>query len=152
MKKDRISAKGKLPPPSVTVLLILYTLSPFLSKVEGAIEIQNDIIKLQIVPEKGGRVLQYKLGDYSFFWVNGKLVNSTPPETGLGPNSSTQLLLKPVLVLTVSGSIMGGKSSGRLPRAGTTTGNGLALPMPPSTAEHMQRISFQTAAGRWASA
>lgn len=47
--------------------------------------IGNDLIELHVVPGIGGRVIQYKLGGYGFFWVNPELVNTTPPQSGLGP-------------------------------------------------------------------
>ena len=50
-----------------------------------SIRLENGLIELQIVPEIGGRVLQYTLGDYGFFWVNGDLLNVKPPESGVGP-------------------------------------------------------------------
>lgn len=48
--------------------------------------LQNDCIRLQVVPECGGRVMQYSLGDYDFFWNNATLVNVRPPPSGLGPD------------------------------------------------------------------
>ena len=56
------------------------------TKVWKSIYMTNDLIELQVVPEIGGRVLQYKLGDYGFFWVNEQLFDKEPPETRLGPN------------------------------------------------------------------
>lgn len=50
--------------------------------------LKNDLIELTVVPQIGGRIIQYRLGDYGFFWVNRQLVNSTPPATGLGPDNS----------------------------------------------------------------
>ncbi len=52
---------------------------------KSGINLKNDIIELQVVPEIGGRVIQYKLGDYSFFWVNKDLVGCQPPPAGVGP-------------------------------------------------------------------
>jgi hypothetical protein len=46
--------------------------------------INNGLIALQIVPEIGGRVMQYSLGEHDFFWNNPKLINVAPPESGLG--------------------------------------------------------------------
>lgn len=48
----------------------------------------NDVIQLQVVPEIGGRVLQYKLGDYGFFPVNSELYDNKPPVTGLAPDDA----------------------------------------------------------------
>ena len=47
--------------------------------------LKNDLVELTVVPQIGGRVIQYKLGGYGFFWENPDLVNSTPPASGLGP-------------------------------------------------------------------
>jgi hypothetical protein len=46
----------------------------------------NGLIELQVVPEIGGRVIQYRLGDYDYFWVNKELFGKKPPASGLGPN------------------------------------------------------------------
>lgn len=50
--------------------------------------IGNDLIQLQVVPEIGGRVLQYKIGDYGFFLVNQKLYDKKPPASGVGPDNA----------------------------------------------------------------
>ncbi|UCE98654.1 MAG: DUF4380 domain-containing protein [Planctomycetota bacterium] len=50
------------------------------------INLKNDIIEIQVVPKIGGRVIQYKLGDYSFFWVNEDLAGKKIPQSRLGPN------------------------------------------------------------------
>ena len=46
---------------------------------------KNELIDLLIVPEKGGRVLQYSLGDYGFFLVDEELAKEPASPTGLGP-------------------------------------------------------------------
>lgn len=46
----------------------------------------NGFIELYIVPQIGGRIIQYKLGDKEFFWVNPQLAGNLPPATGLDPN------------------------------------------------------------------
>jgi hypothetical protein len=51
-----------------------------------SIDLKNDLVELQVVPEIGGRVIQYKLGDYGFFWVNEQLAGIEPPASGVGPN------------------------------------------------------------------
>ncbi len=51
-------------------------------------DLTNDLIRVQIVPQIGGRVIQYKLGDYGFFWVNKALAGIQPPAGGLGPDGS----------------------------------------------------------------
>jgi hypothetical protein len=51
-----------------------------------SIDLRNDLIEVQVVPQIGGRIIQYKLGDYGFFWVNKQLAGLQPPPTGVGPN------------------------------------------------------------------
>ncbi|MBW8040795.1 MAG: DUF4380 domain-containing protein [Planctomycetes bacterium] len=51
-----------------------------------SVYLQNDFIKLHLVPECGGRVMQYSLAGHDFFWNNDKLINVKPPPSGLGPN------------------------------------------------------------------
>ncbi|MHC4150204.1 MAG: DUF4380 domain-containing protein [Planctomycetota bacterium] len=51
-----------------------------------SIELKNDLIEVEAVPEIGGRIIQYKLGDYGFFWVNKELVNKKIPASRLGPD------------------------------------------------------------------
>ncbi len=53
-----------------------------------SVQIRNGLIDLQIVPEIGGRVLQYKLGDYGFFLVNEDLYDKKPPASGVGPEDT----------------------------------------------------------------
>jgi len=48
----------------------------------------NDLIELQLVPEIGGRVLQYRLGDYGFFLVDKELYNKQAPASGVGPDDA----------------------------------------------------------------
>ena len=52
----------------------------------SAINMKNELIELKVVPEIGGRVIQYKLGEYGFFWVNDELYGKQPPASGVGPN------------------------------------------------------------------
>lgn len=52
----------------------------------STINMKNDLIELKIVPEIGGRIIQYKLGEYGFFWVNDELYGKQPPAGGVGPN------------------------------------------------------------------
>src|SRR5690349_9092678 len=51
-----------------------------------SIALDNGLIQLQIVPQIGGRVMQFKLGDFEFLWVNDDLAGKAPPASGLGPN------------------------------------------------------------------
>lgn len=53
-----------------------------------AVNMGNDLIDLQVVPEIGGRVLQYKLGNYGFFLVNQELYDKQPPASGVGPDDA----------------------------------------------------------------
>ena len=48
-----------------------------------SIYLKNELVKLQIVPDCGGRIMQYTLGEHAFFWNNPDLVNVAPPESGL---------------------------------------------------------------------
>jgi hypothetical protein len=50
--------------------------------------VANTLVTLQIAPAIGGRIIQYKLGDYAFFWENDQLLATDPPDSGLGPNDS----------------------------------------------------------------
>ena len=48
----------------------------------------NGLVELQVAPQLGGRVLQLKLRDYEYLWVNPTLVGEAPPAGGLGPEES----------------------------------------------------------------
>lgn len=54
----------------------------------ASVHMENGLINLQVVPEIGGRVLQYKLGDYGFFLVNKDLYDEKPPSSGVGPDDA----------------------------------------------------------------
>lgn len=51
-----------------------------------SIHLKNGIISLQIVPEIGGRVLRFSLGNYQYLTVNKALENQPVPESRLGPD------------------------------------------------------------------
>jgi hypothetical protein len=51
-----------------------------------SIDLKNELIEIQAVPKIGGRIIQYKLGDYGFFWVNKELVGKKIPASRLGPD------------------------------------------------------------------
>ncbi|UCC21626.1 MAG: DUF4380 domain-containing protein [Planctomycetota bacterium] len=51
-----------------------------------SIDLKNELIEIQAVPKIGGRIIQYKLGDYDFFWVNEELAGKEIPASRLGPN------------------------------------------------------------------
>jgi hypothetical protein len=50
-----------------------------------SLAITNGLIEVQIVPQIGGRVIQFKLGDFEFLWVNPQLAGKQPPPSGVGP-------------------------------------------------------------------
>ncbi len=50
------------------------------------LELSNDLIEVQVAPDIGGRVIQYKLGDFEYFFVNDQLAGKVPPASGLGPD------------------------------------------------------------------
>ncbi len=50
-----------------------------------SLEMGNGLIGVQIVPEIGGRVIQFRLGGFEYLWVNKELAGKRPPESGLGP-------------------------------------------------------------------
>jgi len=43
----------------------------------------NNLIELQILPEIGGRIIQFQLGGKEFLWVNPQLAGKPPPANGL---------------------------------------------------------------------
>lgn len=51
-------------------------------------ELNNDLVRLHIVPDIGGRVIQFSLGEKEFFWVNPELTGKSAPETGLAADGS----------------------------------------------------------------
>jgi len=61
------------------------TVTPRSSSYRGwkSLLLENDLVRLQVVPQIGGRVIQYALGDKEFLWVNPALVGRTSPATGL---------------------------------------------------------------------
>ena len=48
--------------------------------------LKNELVRLHVVPDIGGRVIQYALGEKEFFWVNPTLTGKTSPRTGLDPD------------------------------------------------------------------
>jgi hypothetical protein len=52
----------------------------------NALEWVGADISLRVVPELGGRIMNYQLGDHSFLWVNPLLAGSTPTPTRLAPD------------------------------------------------------------------
>lgn len=48
-------------------------------------QLDNGLIEVQVVPEIGGRVIQYRLGKKEFLWVSPDLAGKPPTASGLGP-------------------------------------------------------------------
>ena len=48
--------------------------------------LENGLVQLHVVPDIGGRVIQYALGEKEFFWINPALLGKTSPKTGLDPD------------------------------------------------------------------
>jgi len=53
-----------------------------------SLALTNGLVEVQIVPQIGGRVIQFKLGDFEFLWVNPQLAGKQPTPTGLGPDGA----------------------------------------------------------------
>ncbi len=83
----------------VTLLVVFGTMISTVEAGDGAVSpeatnyrgwkaylLKNDLVQLHVVPEIGGRVIQYRLGQKDFFWVDGKLAGRTSVETGLDPD------------------------------------------------------------------
>jgi len=51
----------------------------------NSLALTNNLIEVQIVPDIGGRVIQLKLGNFEYLWVNKQLAGKLPPPSGLGP-------------------------------------------------------------------
>ena len=62
------------------------TVRPATYKGWDAYVMENDLAQLHVVPEIGGRVIQFTLGEKEFFWVNPALTGKSSPETGLDPD------------------------------------------------------------------
>jgi len=53
-----------------------------------SLELSNGLIRVQVVPGVGGRIMQVTLGDFEHLWVNDGLAGKGPTPTGLGPEGS----------------------------------------------------------------
>ena len=51
-----------------------------------SIEFHTRGVRLNVVPELGGRILNYQLSEHHFLWVNPRLAGSNPPPTRLHPD------------------------------------------------------------------
>ena len=69
---------------SITTVAQKYERSSY--KGWSSIQLNNNLIKAHIIPEIGGRTIQFELGGHEFFWVNDSLVGKVSPKTGLGVN------------------------------------------------------------------
>lgn len=58
-----------------------WSLAPYLGW--NGIQCRTGNVCLHVVPELGGRILNYQLGDHHFLWVNPLLAGLTPPATRL---------------------------------------------------------------------
>lgn len=50
-----------------------------------SLAMSNGLVEVQVVPDIGGRVMQFRLGDFEFLWVNEDLAGKPPTATGLAP-------------------------------------------------------------------
>jgi hypothetical protein len=48
-----------------------------------SLRLSNPLIELQVLPDVGGRIIQFKLGSHEFLWVNPQLAGKLPPAGGL---------------------------------------------------------------------
>ena len=53
-----------------------------------SVALTNGLVEVQVVPEIGGRVIQFKLGDFEYLWVNADLAGKKPTPDGLGPGGA----------------------------------------------------------------
>ena len=53
-----------------------------------SLRLSNGLIELHVVPEIGGRVMQFRLGEKEFLWVNSRLEGALPPPGGLGSDGA----------------------------------------------------------------
>jgi hypothetical protein len=82
------------PAPQILALLLAITWLPTMASAKEAppastyqdwetLRLANPLIELQILPEIGGRIIQFKLGDREFLWVNPQLAGKFPEPSGL---------------------------------------------------------------------
>ncbi len=48
--------------------------------------LSNGLIEVHVVPEIGGRIVQFKMGDKAFLWVNPDLAGKLSPASGVSPD------------------------------------------------------------------
>ena len=61
-----------------------WTLAPYLGW--SGIECHDGTMRIDVVLELGGRIVNYQLGDHHFLWINPLLAGSNPPPTRLKPD------------------------------------------------------------------
>jgi len=71
---------------STTVYAENPTIRPSSFKTWKGYRMENGLVRLHVVPDIGGRVIQFALGEKAFFWVNPALEGQSSPQTGLDPN------------------------------------------------------------------
>ena len=82
---------------SFIIIIILLFLSSILPSIAGTVsksnyrgwetfEMNNKFIEVQVAPVIGGRIIQFKLGNFEFLWVNDELAEKIPPSSGLAPD------------------------------------------------------------------
>lgn len=49
------------------------------------LQLTNGLVEVQVAPDIGGRVIQVKLDDYEYLFVNDELAGCSPPASGVGP-------------------------------------------------------------------
>src|SRR5271167_4007254 len=53
-----------------------------------SLKLANNLIEVQVVPKIGGRIIQLKLEDFEYFWVNDQLAGKSPTASGVGDNDT----------------------------------------------------------------
>lgn len=53
-----------------------------------SLNLRNGLIEVHVVPDIGGRIIQLKLDDFEYLWINDQLEGKSPTPTGLGPGDS----------------------------------------------------------------
>ncbi|HUW18170.1 MAG TPA: DUF4380 domain-containing protein [Sedimentisphaerales bacterium] len=84
-KRNKVKISQALLPTTIALVLVGSVGSFAAARKWDSIDLKNNLIEVQVVPQIGGRIIQYKLGDYGFFWVNDQLAGTEPPATGVGP-------------------------------------------------------------------
>ena len=83
MKRNLLTATTLLLAVCCSMRATAQTVEPAKYKDWSGYVLKNDLVRLHVVPEIGGRVIQFSLGEKEFFWVNPALHGKTSLETGL---------------------------------------------------------------------